>query len=347
MVREPAPFEVPDELVRWEPSNEPVVSCYVDWSVSGRGRHEAATVIRRELNERLRELDPRGTPHTSLRSDLEHLERFLADDADRSARAFAVFACHARGLWHPLTFSVPVETRVHVGERPVLLPLMEATQDAAPTIVVLANTNLARLITLSPRGHDETAGPSRPVTTVKHSTEGGWGALGYQRHIDTEIARFAERIAAVIEETFEHERSHYLVLAGDEVILTPLRRALPGSLREHLVGTHHIDIHAGIEEVAARVRPEMARLTGRRRDAAVELAIGQVKAGREAVGGPARVLDALLAGRVDTLILDIERIEAAAAELMLREALTHRSRVIVVRGDPGLAEVGPAVATLR
>ncbi len=347
MVREPAPFEIPDELVRWEPSNEPVVSCYVDWSVSGRGRHEAATVIRRELNERLRELDPRGTPHASLRSDLEHLERFLADDADRSSRAFAVFACHARGLWHPLTFSVPVETSVHVGERPVLLPLMEATQDAAPTMVVLANTNMARLITLSPRGHDETEGPSRPVATVKHSTEGGWGALGYQRHIDTEIARFAERIAAAIEETVEHEQLHHLVLAGDDVILTPLKRALSSSLREQLIGTHRIDIHEGIEEVAARVRPEVARIIARRRDAEVQVAIGQVKAGREAVGDPARVLDALLAGRVDTLVLDAEGMEAAAAELMLREALAHRSRIILVRGDRSFAEVGPAVATLR
>jgi hypothetical protein len=347
VTREPVAFEIPEQLAAWEPSSEAVVSCYVDWSVSGRGLHEETTVVRNRLRELVRGVDPRGAARASLEADAARIERYLEEEADPSARGFAIIACHGRGLWWVLTLGVPVATQVHAGERPLLLPLVEATQDAARTLVALVDTNTARLIALVPSGASEFDGPSRAVTTVKHSTKGGWGSLGYQRHVDTETARFAEEVAEAIEETMAARRLHHLVLAGDEVIVPPVTRALSAATRERLDVAEHVDIREGVEAVAARAWPEVAQLVQRRRDDEVAAIAGRVAAGRDAEGEPTTVIEALRAGRVDTLALDADRVEEAVAELALREALTHRSRVLVVRGHEALARSGGLVATLR
>ncbi len=347
VTREPIAFEVPEALVRWESSNEPVVSCYVDWAVSGRGLHEQPTVVRHALREALRELDPRGPAHASLEADIERIANFLAQDAEPAARAFAIFASSARGLWRVLSLGVHVPTRVHVGERPHLLPLVEATQDAARTLVAVADTNAARLITLAPLGSAEVDGPARDVATVKHSTEGGWGALGYQRHIDTEIARFAVDVAAAIEETMARQHLHHLVLAGGEAIVPPITHALSESTRARLDATEHIAMRDGVDTIADRVWPEVAALVHARRLAEVDAVVGRVAAGRDAVGAAQPVLDALRAGRVDTLALDASRVDEPAAEVLLHEALAHRSRVLVVRGVESLAPLEGVAATLR
>jgi sulfate adenylyltransferase subunit 1 (EFTu-like GTPase family) len=209
------------------------------------------------------------------------------------------------------------------------------------------DTNTARLIVLAPSGASELDGPSRAVTTVKHSTKGGWGSLGYQRHVDTETARFAEEVAEAIEATMAARRLHHLVLAGDEVIVPALTRALSAATRERLDVAEHVDIREGVEAVAERAWPEVAQLVQRRRDDEVAAIAGRVAAGRDAEGEPTTVIEALRAGRVDTLALDADRVEEAVAELALREALTHRSRVLVVRGHEALAWSGGLAATLR
>lgn len=345
--REPVAFEIPARLARWEPSDAPVVSCYVDWSVSGRGLHEQPTVVRHALREALGQLEPRSTAYTSLEADVERIETFLAKEADPAARALAIFACSAAGLWEVHSLGVPLATRVQVGERPLLLPLVEATQDAARTLVAVVDTNSARLISLAPSGASEVAGPSRETATVKHSTEGGWGSLGYQRHVDTEIERFAADIASVIEDVMKRQDLHHLVLAGGEAIVPPIAQALSEVTRSRLDAREHIDIREGRDSIAERVWPEVASMVHARRLAEVGVIVGRVEAGRDAVGTSIPVLEAVRAGRVDTLALDADRVEEAAAELLLHEALAHRSRVLVVRGESALTTLDGLAATLR
>ena len=347
MTEGPVLFDIPRDLITWEPSDAPVVSCYVDWSTSGRGLHEASTVVRHDLREALRGVLERGEAHASLEADVARIERFLAEEADAAAKAFAIFACDARGLWEVFTLGVELPTRVHAGERPLLLPLIESTQDAARTLVVLADTNTARFFRLSPSGAVEAEGPHRSTATVKHSTKGGWGAIGYQRHVDLEVYRFAEEVARDAERLMAERNLGHLVLAGDEVIVPPLTAALSQGTRERLDAAEHIDIRAALSEVEHRIWPEVAEIVRARRARETEAILGRVEAGRNAVGEPASTLEALEAGRVYELAIDPDVLEEEVAELAVRQALAHRSRVLVERGHEALAARGGLAATLR
>jgi hypothetical protein len=345
--REPVPLHIPDALIDWVPGAEPVVSCLVDWRTSGRGLHEARTLVHHRLREEFLPLDERSAARVSLEADAARIERFLVEEVDTAAAGYAIFACHARNLWLALPLGVPVETFVSTGEYPRLLPLLEATEDAARTLVVLADTNSARLVRLTPGGAEEHAGPARDVQTVQHSTEGGWGALNYQRYIDVEIARFARTVAEAIEREMQGHHLYHLVLSGDTTIVPPLLEALPEALRGRVDSIEHFERWDSLREIVATAWPHVASVVRARREAEVDALVGRAAAGREALGVASEIFLAVAGGRVDTLAVDPDVVDAAASEVLLRHALARRSRVLVARGYAPLAGAGGVVASLR
>jgi release factor family 10 len=338
---------IPRALVGWEPSEHPVLSCYVDWRVSGRGLHEALTIVRKELHTTQGQLPERGPARESFDADFEHILTYLEHDADRAAHGIAIFACHGRGLWWTISLGVPVPTRIHTGTLPRLLPLAEVTQEAVRTLVALVDTNDARLISLDRGGEREAPGPHRDHwKSVHHSNLGGWSQANYQRSVDTMIDRFASDIADAIAEHVTAEQLDRVVLAGDRVITGPVLNTLNPQLRKRVGAIERVDVRAPLEQVAERVWPQVRAVAERDRDAEVQRLIDLAGADR-AFTDPARIREQLLAGRIFTLVIDPDAVDDDAAEFLLREALLHRSRVIVSRGSAPLAGVGGLVASLR
>lgn len=345
-MREPAPLHVPDTLVSWEPGPEAVVSALIDWRVGGHGRTSPTLVLHR-IREEFRELDERSPARISLEKDAIDFDNFFGAEADPTAIGYAVFACHGRGLWYAAPVAVPVETQVHVGARPCLLPLLEATQDAARTLVVLANSNSARFIRLLPTGPVEVSGPHREIATIQHSTEGGWGATNYQRHLDVEVQRFARLVAGGIEAEVGSGRLTHIILSGDSTIVPPLLAALPASVRERVDGVEPFDRWESTRDIAREAWERVSVVVRTRRDAEVAGLVGRAAGDHDALDAPAAVREAAATGRVDTLALDPSLIAPAAAETLIREAIRHRSRVVIARGHAALASAGGVVASLR
>ncbi|MDA0351046.1 MAG: host attachment protein [Chloroflexi bacterium] len=338
---------IPEVLVAWEPSEHPVITCYVDWRVSGRGLHEAQTVVRKDLHTAQALLPTRGPARESFDADLERITAFLSDEALPSATGYAIYACHGRGLWWTVALGVPVETAVHSGERPRLLPIAEATQEAVRTLAALVDTNAARLIRLDRGGTHEEPGPQRAQwKTVHHSQLGGWSEANYQRSQDTIVERFALDIAETIAAEMAANHLDHLVIAGDEVITGPLRGALPPQLNERVEALTHLDIRTPLDAIADRVWPEARASAAAAREHDIARLIGLAADGR-AVAEPTDVRTQLSAGLVDTIAFDPGNTEDDAAELLLREALLHRSRVIVARSHEALDAIGGMVASLR
>lgn len=338
---------IPQTLVGWEPSEHPVVSCYVDWRVSGRGLHEAQTIVRKELHTTQGQLPERGEARDSFDADFERILSYLEHDADRAARGIAIFACHGRGLWWTIALGVPVPTQLRTGVRPLLLPLAEATQEAVRTLVALIDTNDARLIRLDRGGKQEAPGPHRDHwKSVHHSNLGGWSQANYQRSVDTMVDRFARDIAEAIADTIAAEHLDRIALAGDRVITAPVLSSLSSQLRDRVDAVEQVDIRAPVEEIAERIWPQVRTAAERDRQADVQRLI-ELAGAERALNDPALIREQLEGGRVDTLAFNPEMFDDDAAELLLREALTHRTRVIVTRDSSALTDTGGVVASLR
>src|SRR3990170_9017048 len=98
--RAPVEIDVPLALARWQPVDAPVVSVYADWRVSGRGLHEAPTIVEKHLHEALASLPARGQAHASLTTDAARILTHLAERVDPAARGVVIFACADRSLWY-------------------------------------------------------------------------------------------------------------------------------------------------------------------------------------------------------------------------------------------------------
>ena len=338
---------IPETLVHWEPTEHPVVSCYVDWRVSGRGLHEAQTVVRKELHTTQSQLPERGPARDSFDSDSEHIQHYLEHEADRAARGIAIYACYGRGLWSVISLGVPLPTLIHTGIRPRLLPLTEATQVAVRTLVALVDTNEARLIRLDRGGEHETPGPHRDHwKNVHHSNLGGWSQANYQRSVDTMVDRFARNVAEAIGDHASAEHLDRIALAGDPVITAPVLNALNPQLRDRVDAVERIDIRATLDQVAERIWPHVRTAAEHARQIEVQRLLDLAGAER-ALAELIAIREQLEAGRVDTLVLDPDAMDDDAAELLIREALTHRSRLIIARDNQPLSNLGGLVASLR
>jgi hypothetical protein len=338
-------LRVPDELVAPEPSRFPVLSVYADWGVSGRGLHEAPTTIRKQLHEASRTILQRGAARDSFDADVERVLAFL-DEAPVDVEGLAVFACAGDDLWHVTELATPVPTLAHAGAVPLIAPLARATQDAAPCLVALGDTTTLRLIALDhpqPRElehlHAHTWGGAHGTSKT------GWRRGHVQHAYEVELKRHADRAARAIGDALESAGLHRVAIAGDEVFVPALVAALPPVERARLIGEWHLDMRATVDEVARAIWPSVRERAGTERER--EVAAIVERTGADVPTKPEELRDLLVAGRVDTLALDVAVVEAAAAELLLREALRRRSRILMTAGDTRLVAAGGLAAALR
>jgi hypothetical protein len=338
-------LHVPDDLVHLGPSPAPIASIYLGRTDVER-MGDAAPAIARELRQSDQLALPQGRSRKSFEADVDGVRTYLERSPD-DARGLAIFSCTALRLWRVLAFATPLPSLVHVGLHPLLLPLVEATQDAAPVLVALGDTSALRLIALDhprpralPTRRDRTrprlpgmSSGRRPPTELPWALEPGLGDPAHEAAAATARAARTHRIGR-------------LAIVGEESWRLAVIDALAPAWRARVRAEASLDVHAALDEVAERVWAAVQAQAAHERRQAVTAIAGRVDERQRAVSGAARVSECLSAGRVETLVIDAATVEPARSEVFVRHALAHRSRVVVVRDEPQLGHLGGLVATL-
>lgn len=346
--RTPIEIDIPQYLARWEPTDVPVASVYADWNISGRGRHEAPTVVEHELRRALSTFPERSAAHASLAADVARIQTFLAERVPPAARSVVIFACEARGLWYARTPGVSTSTAVHVGDYPQLLQLAELSQDATDCIVAVVDTEHVRLIDLADSGARELKGLSEDTWGgTRSSSRAAWHNAHLSRAHEMTLHRFATDAAQAITQAVEAEQIQHLAIAGEDSIVPLVREALPLPVRQRVVTTPRVDMRAGLDEVVDLVWPQVRTAAAAARASETGLLIDRAGGATDIATGVDAVRPLLANGRAETFIMDPQAFPEADGEAMLREAIAHRCRVLLVRGHPGLASVGGVVVSLH
>lgn len=339
---------IPRALAEWSAGTEPVVSVYVDWRVSGRGQHDEQTVVEKALHDAAATLPARTAARDSVDADRQRILEFLRERAEPGARGIAIFACFARGLWFVRSLAQPVATRVYVAEHPALVPLAEATQDAVSALVALVDTEHLRLIDLVRSGAQEQHGVAIDTWGAAHvGSGGGWGAPDHQRARETEIHRFAREVAEVIERALQASGSSRLVLCGDSTAVPPVEQALSPAARAALVATEQVEMRARPDEVIERVLPLVSAAARAAREAEVSDLIGRAAAAHNATAIPDEARSYVEQGRGDTLAIDLDAVDEAAAEHLIRAGMPRQTRIVLTRGFAPLVGAGGVAVAIR
>lgn len=294
------------KLADWSTDGFPVTSLYLD--VDGRrAPRREDYLIRMEdlLKEAARAgdgVEPREA-RRSLREDLERIGRFVRDELQRGdVRGLAVFSSAGAGLWEPVPLPVAVRDRIEVGSRPRLLPLEALLEQFETFCTVVADRERARFFAVR-MGRAEELGDLLDEVPGQHD-RGGWAQARFQRHIRDHVQRHLKRVAEALLRLDRRRPFDHLVLAGAEELVADLDRELHDYVARKVLDRVPMPITVSPGEVLAHCLHLEERLETRREAEVVDRLTQELRSetGR-AVAGMRHSLEALEAGRVDTLAI--------------------------------------------
>ena len=290
------------KLTDWAPEH-PVTTLYLD--VDGR-RHPSRNGYLVRMRDLIKGLSLEGLDRARRRSvseDLEAIRRFVEDELDRSGvGGIAVFSSSRSGLWEDVTVALPFRDRLHVGSRPLLIPLEGMLERFETFCVLVADRERARLLYVH-QGRVEEGGQIHDDVPGRHD-QGGWSQSRYQRHIEDHVQRHLKHTAQIVLRASERDPFDHLILAGAEELVAELERELHDYVVRKVLHRIVLPITVPADEVRERVLAIEAELEARREAEALGRLTTEVRDGTgRAVAGLPDVLEALEAGRVEVLVV--------------------------------------------
>jgi len=351
-----------------------VTSVYLD--VDGRRRIRAREV-ELALDRMIRPVRERQSHQASasVTSDLKRIEDHVKGGIDRSrVRGLALFSCAAHDFWEVVELAVPVRDRLVVNHRPYVRELEAVVARHARFALLLADRQRARLFLFH---QGELLEKQEQLDVLpRHDDDGGQLTKDQVAVRTAEIAhRHLKHAAAAAFALHQEHGFDHLVLCGPEEITAEVERDLHPYLRERIAGRIHVAVQAADDEIRLVAENVEAEVERAREQAVVNRLRKAVGAGNAGVAGLGAVLDALVARRVDTLLVsegfeapgwrcrncawvgtigrrcplcgtDMDQVDDVVEEAV-EEALTQACRVRVCRDNADLDVLGRVGALLR
>ena len=290
------------DLAAFKGEDAPVTSLYLD--VDGRRRIRARDVevtLERMLRPERERQHHDG--HASVCADLNRIEEYVKAGIERShVRGLAFFACSAHDFWEVVELAVPVRDRLVVNHTPYVRELEAVVARHERFAVLQVDRQRARLFLFH---QGELLEKQEQLDLLpRHDDDGG--QLGKDQvagHIAAAAQRHLKNAAAAAFALFQEQGFDHLVLGGPEEITAEVERELHAYLRERIAARVHLAGSAGDDDIRQAAEDVEAGVERAREAAIVDRLRQAVGSGAGGVGGLDATLEALVARRVDTLLV--------------------------------------------
>ena len=290
------------DLAGFKGEDAPVTSLYLD--VDGRRRIRSRDVelalerMVRPVRERQHQAG-----QTSVCADLDRIEEHVKAGIDRShVRGLALFSCSAHGFWEAVELAVPVRDRLVVNHTPYVRELEAVVAQHERFAVLLVDRQRARLFLFQ---QGELLEKQEQFDLLpRHDDDGG--QLGKDQvagHTAAAAHRHLKQAAAAAFALYQNQGFDHFVLSGPDEVTAEVERDLHPYLQERLAARVALAVHAGDDEIR-RMAEDVETGVERAREAAVVDRLRQaVGSGAGGAAGLDAVLEALVARRVETLLV--------------------------------------------
>lgn len=290
-------------LAEWRPEGFPVSSLYLD--VDGRRypRRQDYLVRGEELCDQLRRrAEGRPRPaRNSICRDAGRMQEFLEGLERGMTRGVALFSSSGAGLWEQVLVPRPMPDRAGVDDHPYVLRLEALVETYESFCTVIVDREKARIF-LAAMGRIQEESSLFDEVPGQHA-QGGWAQLNNQEHIEEHVARHVRRVADVLLQFLKRTDFDHLILAGPEELLPQFERSLHDYLKRRIAKRVTLAMTASPAEVLQKSLAVEEAVEAERERRVVERVRAEAAAGRQAVTGLPKVIEALNDGRVDTLVV--------------------------------------------
>lgn len=242
-------------------------------------------------------------------AEAEHFaenRRIVADLLDAheapAGGALAVFAGFAVDLAEAHALPVAVGTDARIGDAPYVRPAYELLDEHEPFVAVVADATAARVFLVTADDADAVA---RVRGDVKNRVKkGGWSQKRYARRRDKQMETYATDLAEAVTEVLRESGADRVVMLGSGEAVRAFTDAMPVHLRSLLVEGGPLAADASEDEVL-EAAAEAAEAAERADEQALWEEIREQGVGPGlAAFGPTRVLAAVQAARVETVLVE-------------------------------------------
>jgi len=306
------PVPVTDSLIRdlagLKGERAPIISCYLD--VDGRRflrPHDYEVHLDAMLRRARRQVSNGSTPargvEALVEADLRRIETYVKGGIDRShTRGLAVFASSASDLWRVIELPVPVRNRMVVNHTPYVRELESVVERHERFAVLLADRQRARLL-LFEMGQLVEKQEHFDHLPRHDDDGGGWTKDHVADHTAAAVSRHLKRAAGAAFAFYQEQGFDHLIVGAPDEIAGELERELHPYLRERIAARVSVPVAARDDEICAAALEVEDQVVRSREAAAVERLRQAVASGGAGVAGLGPVLEALVARRVDTLLV--------------------------------------------
>ena len=119
----------------------------------------------------------------------------------KEVNGIALFSCSGIGTFVTYPSIIPFENECSISDLPVLKSLVRLSSQYQNTLVVMVETDSAKLFEVSLEGM--TAESSIESYVPGRHDQGGWGQMRYQRHIKDHMDRHHKEVAEHLTELFD------------------------------------------------------------------------------------------------------------------------------------------------
>jgi peptide chain release factor subunit 1 len=297
------------ELAGFRAENGCAISIYVDFD-----RSTASTVpaerakFHSRLDEARKVADVRAHERGrdcryALEADFERLKAWGDEDFDRDgARALAVFASSADGLFRIVPLVEPVSDGWEVGPELWIAPLAGQLGAGEGALVAVVSRERGVLYRLHEGRLQEIADETDDVPG-QHD-QGGLSQARYQRSVEKEVDDHLRAVGAELQRRIRTHRIAGILLGGPKETVAHLEQMLHADVGKCVRGRFDVDVwNSSSDDVLGAARPVLDELTARRDRELLERIDEGLGTGGRAAAGLNDVLPAVHERRVDTLVV--------------------------------------------
>jgi len=363
--------QILQDLIAFKPG-APVLSVYLNTDPTQRTTEESKLILR-QLIKPFEDEAP---------EDVEAILRFVEHRFDWSGRGLALFSSVPADFFRHIPLGLPVRSRARLLNRPYVKPLAALLENFGHYGMALIDQQNLRLF----RFHlgelaEEQKHSGEPV---RHMKRGGGsqaagrrgGVAGLTRSAEETVERNLREAARQASRFFERQAVRRVLIGGTEENTQRFIEELPKRWQSLIVGTFPIEMNAGHAQVLEKALATAQAAERKKESRLVQALITAAAKGQEGVVGLDDTLEAVHAGKVQTLVLSdgyrapgyrcmhcgfltaqdletcpfcgnpIEQIPDAV-ELAVRRVLSDGGEVEIIPANPQLETAGRIGALLR
>ncbi|MGB9693432.1 MAG: Vms1/Ankzf1 family peptidyl-tRNA hydrolase, partial [Fervidobacterium sp.] len=237
-------------------SKHPFVTIYLNTKWSDEQQRERIRLfIKNQLKKAYDQLQNKEVWQKQFLEDQKQIEKYVEgivrQNYEEGVNGVAIFSQSAKKTFLTYPSIIPFENEFFVSEAPIIKPITKLSSQYQNTLVVMVETDSAKLLEISLEGRVEEISIESYVPG-RHD-QGGWAQMRYQRHIKYHMDRHHSEVANHLTTLFDSGKWKRIVLIGQDRIIANFKNFIPERVKQQIVDNFSMDFSQSRSEILERV----------------------------------------------------------------------------------------------